>query len=82
MKSQQTWASEHCLNLHPFLCVDEGLILVQEMKTWEEALVHCRKLQAAGNTLEEPKVYDLASLPEVNNVLLGEEMAKAATQEV
>ncbi|XP_031165665.1 C-type mannose receptor 2-like [Sander lucioperca] len=46
-KSSPKWKNERCSDNHPFLC-DEGLILVQEKKTWEEALVHCRQLEAAG----------------------------------
>lgn len=49
-----------CSSLHPVLCVDERLILVEQKKTWEEALHHCRELPVAGNK----KKYDLASLPE------------------
>lgn len=50
-----------CGSLHPVLCVDERLILVEQKKTWEEALHHCRELLVAGNT---KKSYGLASLPE------------------
>nr|XP_046234712.1 putative C-type lectin domain family 20 member A [Scatophagus argus]XP_046239337.1 putative C-type lectin domain family 20 member A [Scatophagus argus] len=79
-RSHLTWASADCRYPHPFLCVDERLILVQEMKTWEEALHHCRQLQVAdpspGGTAH---LYDLASLPEENNVLLDREKLKEAT---
>lgn len=72
---------QSCKAQHPFLCVDERLILVQQLMTWEEALWHCRQLRAAGMS-EQPKTYDLASLSEENNILLEEEEMKAVTQEV
>lgn len=72
---------ESCDTQHPFLCVDERLILVQQKMTWEEALWRCRQLRAAGVSVH-PKTYDLASLSEENNVLLEEKKMKAVAQEV
>uniref|UniRef100_A0AAV2KCU1 C-type lectin domain-containing protein n=1 Tax=Knipowitschia caucasica TaxID=637954 RepID=A0AAV2KCU1_KNICA len=31
-----------CSALHPFICFDDHMVLVQEQKTFEEALIHCR----------------------------------------
>ncbi|XP_040898322.1 uncharacterized protein LOC121184593 isoform X2 [Toxotes jaculatrix] len=79
------WESQKCSHLHPFLCMDERLILVQEMKTWEEALQHCRELNDVESTEEDNTlVYDLASLPEANNILLFGETTQltATTNEV
>ncbi|XP_064841713.1 macrophage mannose receptor 1-like [Oncorhynchus masou masou] len=36
------WMDSRCSRTLPFLCYKEKLILVQEMKTWEEALEYCR----------------------------------------
>nr|XP_046190146.1 macrophage mannose receptor 1-like [Oncorhynchus gorbuscha] len=36
------WMDSRCSRTRPFLCYKEKLILVQEMKTWEEALKYCR----------------------------------------
>ncbi|XP_037609042.1 secretory phospholipase A2 receptor-like [Sebastes umbrosus] len=52
--SHLKWANYPCKELHPFIC-DKRVDLVQEKKTWEGALEHCR----------EKENYDLVSLPEV-----------------
>lgn len=75
------WEKDGCNERHHFLCVDEEPVLVQEQKTWEQALVHCRKELVTGNTAEETQ-YDLASLPEEKYILLDDEKVKAITEEV
>ncbi|XP_078134193.1 uncharacterized protein LOC144534788 isoform X2 [Sander vitreus] len=59
---------------------DSSLILVQEKKTWEQALVHCRQLEAAGSTTR----YQLAVLSEPNDNLMDTETIRlnANTYEV
>ncbi|KAM9366666.1 alpha-N-acetylgalactosamine-specific lectin-like [Symphorus nematophorus] len=52
------------------------MIVVQELKTWEEALQHCRGLQDAPRTAHQ---YDLASLPEANTVLFDRDTIGTAT---
>lgn len=37
-------ATQDCNARFPFVCLKENLVLVQETKTWEEALEHCRAL--------------------------------------
>ncbi|TDH16660.1 hypothetical protein EPR50_G00000250 [Perca flavescens] len=78
--SAPKWKSEDCSSSQPFLC-DEGLILVQENKTWEEALVHCTQLEAAGSTT---RPYQLAILSEPNDNLMDTEKIRlnATTYEV
>uniref|UniRef100_A0A3B4XRI6 C-type lectin domain-containing protein n=1 Tax=Seriola lalandi dorsalis TaxID=1841481 RepID=A0A3B4XRI6_SERLL len=63
------WRSRYCSHTQPFLCMDERLILVQERKTWEEALQHCRRLKRTGSTGTK-YLYDLVSLPEAKSRLL------------
>ncbi|XP_055079727.1 struthiocalcin-1-like [Periophthalmus magnuspinnatus] len=50
------WKSSYCLDTKKFFCLDDSLFLVSQMKTWEEALVHCRSLSSADRS------YDLATL--------------------
>lgn len=76
-----TWERDECDKPHHFLCVDEELVLVQEQKTWEQALVDCRRKLVGGNTTDDIK-YDLASLPEEKYILLDDEKVKAVTEEV
>ena len=53
------WKTANCSEFSRYLCMAYDGILVQEKKTWEEALVHCRELHS-----------DLASLPETKRVTL------------
>lgn len=75
-----TWEGDDCDDYHPFLCVDEE-VLVQEQMTWEQALVHCRKKLFGGDTADDNK-NDLASLPEEKYIVLDDEKMKAVTKEV
>ncbi|KAM7423654.1 hypothetical protein PAMA_000149 [Pampus argenteus] len=49
--------SDDCSNTHTVLCAEDMMILVEEMKTWEEAFEHCKELQAARSKHK----YNLAS---------------------
>ncbi|KAG8001342.1 hypothetical protein GBF38_006968 [Nibea albiflora] len=78
--SSPKWFSSDCKSLNTFLCVDENMILVQEMKTWEEALLHCRELPSALNNLY---YNDLACLPESCNLVWNrEKIPETVTDEV
>lgn len=59
--SSPDWMSTDCKGHNHFLCINENMILVQEMKTWEEALLHCNKLPSALNSTYH---HNLACLPE------------------
>ncbi|KAK5885620.1 hypothetical protein CesoFtcFv8_019315 [Champsocephalus esox] len=65
-KHTQKWNDVRCDDKFRFWCYDETLVLVKERKTWDQALRHCRLLEA-----ENPKEpvdlaynyrYDLASV--------------------
>nr|XP_020448100.1 uncharacterized protein LOC109955870 [Monopterus albus] len=62
------WQGDKCSHNHAFLCMYDQVILVQEHKTWEEALEHCRELQVVDST-----EYDLVSLPEATDILIDSE---------
>ncbi|XP_035284407.1 macrophage mannose receptor 1-like [Anguilla anguilla] len=40
--SSGKWVKQECDDKKPFFCYEDNLILVQENKTWDEALEHCR----------------------------------------
>ncbi|XP_068176841.1 secretory phospholipase A2 receptor-like [Antennarius striatus] len=78
-KSNAYWARDHCRARHRFMCFDETMILVKELKTWEEAVQHCRELQDEGpDGIAASNSYHLASLPEVNNIVLDRETIQLA----
>ncbi|KAK2832842.1 hypothetical protein Q5P01_016731 [Channa striata] len=60
------WKTHGCTVLHTYSCYNEVLILVKENKTWEEALHHCRSLQAVDPsrpaTENNNNLYDLVTL--------------------
>ncbi|XP_064202003.1 macrophage mannose receptor 1-like [Anguilla rostrata] len=41
--SSGKWVKQECDDKKPFFCYEDNLILVQENKTWDEALEHCRR---------------------------------------
>ncbi|KAK7940149.1 hypothetical protein WMY93_003475 [Mugilogobius chulae] len=55
------WYSESCSHIYPYYCEDE-LVLVEQKKTWEEALEHCRHLTQYDSTVNQNHFYDLVSL--------------------
>ncbi|KAJ4939104.1 hypothetical protein JOQ06_028565, partial [Pogonophryne albipinna] len=60
------WNDAQCIREFSFLCSDETLVLVKERKTWDQALRHCRLLEAE-NPNEPVDLtcnyrYDLASV--------------------
>ncbi|KAI4810736.1 hypothetical protein KUCAC02_013668 [Chaenocephalus aceratus] len=42
----QKFHSKACSTELPFLCYDDNLVVVNENKTWEDALKHCRKMES------------------------------------
>ncbi|XP_047192056.1 macrophage mannose receptor 1 isoform X2 [Scophthalmus maximus] len=37
------WKSADCGETKPFFCYDDGMILIRENKTWEDAWIYCRE---------------------------------------
>lgn len=86
-KKQEAWHGTKCGSTHSFMCYDERLVLVKEKKTWEEALEHCRALEALDPskpaTAYQNHRYDLATLlTEDDHVFAQEKAQEATTQEV
>lgn len=84
---REAWRGKKCGSRHSFMCYDERLVLVKEKKTWEEALEHCRALEALDPskpaTAYQNHRYDLATLlTEDDHVFAQEKAQEATTQEV
>ncbi|XP_026234741.1 uncharacterized protein LOC113174813 [Anabas testudineus] len=74
LKNGSYFEMDKCTHNHPFLCIDDSLILAQELKTWEEALQYCRELHAVGRTPGNSMLMsDLASLLETDIIMLNTE---------
>ncbi|KAK5862661.1 hypothetical protein PBY51_018031 [Eleginops maclovinus] len=60
----QKYHSKACSEEFPFLCFDDNLVVVNENKTWEDALKHCREMQSPCENETSPCIYkhDLLSL--------------------
>ncbi|XP_029292951.1 lymphocyte antigen 75-like [Cottoperca gobio] len=77
------WESHPCDHKHSFMCYNEKLVLVKKNKTWEQALEHCRNLEAVNSS--EPATafrnhrYDLATLLTLDDHVYAREKAKGAT---
>lgn len=61
------WCEENCEREHAFFCFQKPLLLVNENKTWEEALEHCRS-----------RKMDLVSLVSESDLAQVLETSKAA----
>ncbi|CAK6960208.1 secretory phospholipase A2 receptor-like [Scomber scombrus] len=77
------WYSHFCSAKHSFMCYEERLVLVKEKKTWEDALVHCRALEAVEPTLPADSYqnhrYDLATILTADDLSFAQEKAQEAT---
>ncbi|XP_044037337.1 uncharacterized protein LOC122868941 [Siniperca chuatsi] len=77
------WDSDPCDVKHSFMCYNETLVLVKEKKTWEEALMHCRALEAVDPnkpaTAYQNHRYDLATLLTPDDHDFAREKAQGAT---
>lgn len=80
---KSVWYSHFCSARHPFMCYNERLILVKENKTWEDALVHCRALEAVDPNLPADSYqnhrYDLATILTPDDLNFARETAQEAT---
>uniref|UniRef100_A0A3Q1I901 C-type lectin domain-containing protein n=1 Tax=Anabas testudineus TaxID=64144 RepID=A0A3Q1I901_ANATE len=64
------WSSADCNEKKPFFCYDDKLILINESKTWVEALNYCRE-----------KHYDLVSITNLDEQRWIQERVKKASTE-
>ncbi|XP_072249427.1 lymphocyte antigen 75-like [Leuresthes tenuis] len=65
-----------CVREYRFFCYDDNLVVVNENKTWEDALSHCREMSTPS------KQYDLLSLTRSVNSYVSKRIYRAATDEV
>ncbi|XP_065820943.1 uncharacterized protein [Labrus bergylta] len=77
------WRRTSCVGYHYYLCQDEKLVLVKEEKTWEEALMHCRALEAADQSKPASAYnnyrYDMATLLTPDDHKFAQEKSHNAT---
>lgn len=82
-RDTEKWESDPCDRSHSFMCYDETLALVKENKTWEEALKHCRALEAVDPskpaTDYQNHRYDLATLLTDDDQVFAQTKAQGAT---
>ncbi|XP_028261648.1 C-type mannose receptor 2-like [Parambassis ranga] len=65
------WSFDNCNEQKPFFCYKSKLVLVQELKTWEQALYHCRD-----------RHHDLVTISNPHQQGWVQETAKNATSEL
>lgn len=79
------WQSNVCSKKLNFVCFDDNLVVVNESKTWEDALRHCRSMQAPCDDTSVPCVdrYDFLSLEDVSDYsYVRDRIYRATTDEV
>ncbi|XP_035983950.1 macrophage mannose receptor 1-like [Fundulus heteroclitus] len=73
----KTLKSILCITELPFVCYADNLVVVNEHKTWEDALSHCRELTTASSK------YDLLSIASSSDYgYLSDRINGATTEEV
>ncbi|XP_034005518.1 macrophage mannose receptor 1-like [Trematomus bernacchii] len=68
--SNGKWSSDICTDQKPFYCYDDKVILINESKTWDEALTYCRENH-----------HDLVSITDSHQQRWVQERAKMADTE-
>ncbi|KAL3046035.1 hypothetical protein OYC64_004111 [Pagothenia borchgrevinki] len=68
--SNGKWSSDICTDPKPFYCYDDKVILINESKTWDEALTYCRENH-----------HDLVSITDRHQQRWVQERAKMADTE-
>ncbi|XP_040900925.1 secretory phospholipase A2 receptor-like [Toxotes jaculatrix] len=81
----EKWYSNVCSKELRFVCNDDNLVVVNENKTWEEAVVHCRGMTSpcAGSSDTCMYRHDILSLPNLNDYsYVRDRIYRATTDEV
>ncbi|TDH12164.1 hypothetical protein EPR50_G00067940 [Perca flavescens] len=78
-----TWHSSKCSDKLSFVCYDDDMVVVNENKTWEGALRHCRGMGTQCEDSLKPctYLYDLLSLNVLSNYVI-DRIYRATTDEV
>ncbi|XP_071330861.1 secretory phospholipase A2 receptor-like [Trachinotus anak] len=79
----QKWRGGSCDDIHSFMCSDEKLVLVKKKKTWEDALIHCRRMEPLDKNKKalahKNHRFDLATLITQDDHDFAREKAQEAT---
>lgn len=81
----EKWHTDMCSERHDFVCYDDNLVVVNENKTWEEALEHCRSLETPCVDTITPCTHqhDLLSLDHFSDYdYIRDRIYRATTDEV
>ncbi|XP_035798069.2 uncharacterized protein LOC118469392 [Amphiprion ocellaris] len=83
---EQGWPYAECQNEFPFICYEEdNLVIIKENKTWEDALKHCREMNAScvDDKGHQTHCYNLLSLPDPSDYdFVMDKLYRATTDEV
>nr|XP_008284937.1 PREDICTED: snaclec 5-like [Stegastes partitus] len=83
--SSKKWHATNCFSQFRFVCYEDNLVVVNERKTWEDAVRHCREMNTScvDDTGHPTHCYDLLSL--TNSLHYGyvtDKIYRATTDEV
>lgn len=81
---RQSFVARDCTRRHAAVCQNDNLVVVEENKTWEEALDHCRQIDngCKGSRKDCAYKYNLLSLQDSDYQYVRGRIDRATTDEV